>query len=1039
MISAFGVEHSDPVGKGLWTEAAHKRDGDGKFSRVETTIKEHPEAATAIGAVTVLGGVKGGSIARRGLTLRRLRDTERTSKLVWEMAGHRSARTETPQFNFDSPFDVFRAQQAAQTMRRAQYKNYLSNVWANHDVGPLGPVAHNWSAKFQDAGKIKQAAAQNTRLKPADVLRPKHVKHVQDARILTRLLAQADPKNTPRLYRGMHTYGHQPGDIIDMGPLASWTTDEQTARSITQTHQTFANIGEAMPPWLRRASGLHDMQAGGIPALYVVEPRSMPAVNISGAARKHVMNEWVAGGKFRVVRVEGHLGNRIYHLEPVSTVQKGMLMLSGFGVEHGGAIAKRSNDQALLRRHGLRGAPQGVDRDTRQAIWEARARHLNRKRDRWDKGAKGARAVETTGGAVAGGVGALIVGHQLRESMSPEGKAALAGKVNAGVLRAGLRSARAGNYAAKAGRVIVSGRPGFKTIATGAVAGTSAAAARRARIIAQKKVRRYSSASGGIAAGAASRMRDYDLNKSEPGAAMHAHDLEVTKLYTESRDATLEQVKAAYPKKKGLHPISNFKAGRKVKQAERGKPFKQFRTDEMTEPMIVEGRADDGRLGPTKVIPQGQKGLLLKRASKTTPDALARQKKVQGALGATAAATGLAALGTKTGGKLLPKLIKETSATGKAATYQRHLDKTADALLFGASGVGGASGLHQSAIYRHEAKAEKPKQGVIKALNVPNEGRALRLAFTGTKQDTRIRASNLVMRSWAHGNGEGKAAPAYMARQKRKVATAIERASKGEKWSPVKRDKLIKSEVAKRGRRTARFIGNIAEEAASRAAKGAQPHVDEAVNHATRKLRGAAVAGGIAAGITGGVAASAGGYYGARRQNHENNKKLKPLAKAYTPHDPEAKRQRRTERYRRALTPTLSAGAVGAGAMAARPRNHRKVKEYQAAAKDANRDAVARVHQGISELSYTRNYKGSQRAVAAEKAAESIVSGLKAGGSARANASAARALRVSPRSRVGWGVTAGALGTGAVVSHVKREKIKARVQESTKPYAGRYS
>lgn len=100
--------------------------------------------------------------------------------------------------------------------------------------------------------------------------------------------------------------------------------------------------------------------------------------------------------------------------------------------------------------------------------------------------------------------------------------------------------------------------------------------------------------------------------------------------------------------------------------------------------------------------------LEIAKRMKSDEATLRRHKKMQGALGATAASTGLLALSAKTGAKALPKLMKETSATGKAAAYQRHLDKTANALLFGASGVGGASGLHQSAIYRAESRQKKP-------------------------------------------------------------------------------------------------------------------------------------------------------------------------------------------------------------------------------------------------------------------------------------------------------------------------------------------
>lgn len=90
-----------------------------------------------------------------------------------------------------------------------------------------------------------------------------------------------------------------------------------------------------------------------------------------------------------------------------------------------------------------------------------------------------------------------------------------------------------------------------------------------------------------------------------------------------------------------------------------------------------------------------------------TDAGLRRHKKAQAVVGGTAATLGLGALGAKTGSKLLPKTLK-FGKTPRGEAWAKHLDHTANALVFGAAGLGGASGLHQSAIYRAESKKRKP-------------------------------------------------------------------------------------------------------------------------------------------------------------------------------------------------------------------------------------------------------------------------------------------------------------------------------------------
>ena len=162
------------------------------------------------------------------------------------------------------------------------------------------------------------------------------------------------------------------------------------------------------------------------------------------------------------------------------------------GAAAGAAAHRKSIGKAadpLVRQYGLRGAPPAtVDRAKRQAIWEARAEHLNRRRDRWERTRQGANVAEKTGAAVAGSA-----------------------------MHIDPRRTR------KVVRAAASGSPGYKTLTAGAAGAGVAAGAGQLRRHAAKKTRKYSTASGGIASGTAARMKDYDIGKSAFGVA---HDID---------------------------------------------------------------------------------------------------------------------------------------------------------------------------------------------------------------------------------------------------------------------------------------------------------------------------------------------------------------------------------------------------------------------------------------------------------------------------------------------------------------------------------
>lgn len=127
----------------------------------------------------------------------------------------------------------------------------------------------------------------------------------------------------------------------------------------------------------------------------------------------------------------------------------------------------------------------------------------------------------------------------------------------------------------------------------------------------------------------------------------------------------------------------------------------------------------------------------LAKAEAVTPVELQRRKKVQGVMGTAAATIGLTAFGAKSGAKLLPKIVRG-GTKGKA--YARHLDRSADSILFAGAGVGGATGLHQGSLYRQDAKQKlakpvapkpAPTKSVIKAFDSERDRHKRLKAYEG--------------------------------------------------------------------------------------------------------------------------------------------------------------------------------------------------------------------------------------------------------------------------------------------------------------------
>lgn len=93
----------------------------------------------------------------------------------------------------------------------------------------------------------------------------------------------------------------------------------------------------------------------------------------------------------------------------------------------------------------------------------------------------------------------------------------------------------------------------------------------------------------------------------------------------------------------------------------------------------------------------------LEVVSKMGDRELSHRKKVQAGVAVGASTLGLSALGAKGAGAIMPKLGR-VGKTPRARAYARKLDRDANTLAIGATGVGGAGGYNFAAIQNAEAK-----------------------------------------------------------------------------------------------------------------------------------------------------------------------------------------------------------------------------------------------------------------------------------------------------------------------------------------------
>lgn len=155
----------------------------------------------------------------------------------------------------------------------------------------------------------------------------------------------------------------------------------------------------------------------------------------------------------------------------------------------------------LVRQYGLTSElPTGLDSNTRHEVWQQRDKHLNQKRNRWDRTSKTANATrigaEATAGAVSSGLGAMA----LRDAYQREHPGKLEAKV-----KGNARLTRA-----------VAAKPTFRKLAVLGAAGLTAAAAKPVKRVADKKTEKYSTVAGGTAARAAKQTK-HSFGKSAFG------------------------------------------------------------------------------------------------------------------------------------------------------------------------------------------------------------------------------------------------------------------------------------------------------------------------------------------------------------------------------------------------------------------------------------------------------------------------------------------------------------------------------------------
>lgn len=376
--------------------------------------------------------------------------------------------------------------------------------------------------------------------------------------------------------------------------------------------------------------------------------------------------------------------------------------------------------------------------------------------------------------------------------------------------------------------------------------------------------------------------------------------------------------------------------------------------------------------------------------TKAQRDKMAQRKKVQGAISATTATLGLAALGTKGGAAGLRQAAKHPKMAGYAlipkAAY--HMDKATIPILTTGAGIGGVGGFNFAAIQREEARRERenfrraPVAKAEKKTLSPKEKREKRIYQAGYGV-----LGAAALPATAHWNGSDAGLDdigEHLSRTIRRKAQArpaeAPRAPKYEYRGGTKEQNTkvnnvqAKADHPNTGEHERATYGGKAEEL--RAKYGIRRVVTDP-GHAGREAREAPFGWRAAraafgtpkkatAGLVGGLAA-AGGAYGVgmgtwaahtkRKRDRKIQRKIDDAVNAKTSvaksafgvvekvYDPEASRHRRTKAYQTATAAgAVTTAAAGGGLLAlkAAPSAKQKANTYaRQASKAGNKERAA--------------------------------------------------------------------------------------------------
>lgn len=269
MIGVFGVELGEVSKAGPYDPNKHPHAQDGRFAEV---AGEHKGALVTAGALAVGIGTHNVNATRRFTAgARHVGDPARAAHLA----------------------EVLRTSSSGPRNGPAAARSIVPHVkdWEMFD-GMSGGKA-----------ETRHFADHPLTLRPHHyVVAPRKAAKSQTAATFTRLIDASDAAKTPHLYRGVNIpkehlpKGHQVGDVVDMGRLASFSGDRSVAAQFAR--------GEYVTPMPTGHAAVYHVPAGsakGVRIAPVMDPT------------KHFAEEWLAGGKYKVTSVTHDPRNSVSH------------------------------------------------------------------------------------------------------------------------------------------------------------------------------------------------------------------------------------------------------------------------------------------------------------------------------------------------------------------------------------------------------------------------------------------------------------------------------------------------------------------------------------------------------------------------------------------------------------------------------------------------------------------------------------------------------------------------------------------------------